>query len=102
MGGADRDHVITWAAAQDLIGRHRAIPGVSRAIEGAFGGSFKKADVMKVLEQANCTHLRFYYGRNPNGTPALVLLGGVGPDGDMSDGVVLDTHYPCPPYCPSV
>lgn len=100
MGDADRDHVITWTDAQHLIGRHRAIPGVSRAIEGAFGGAFKKADVIALLQQPGCTHLRFYYGRNANGTPALVLVGGKGPDGDMTSGMVLDTHFPCPPYCP--
>lgn len=100
MGGADRDHVITWATAQDLIGRHRAIPGVSRGGDGAYGGAFKKADVMKLLEQPGCTHLRFYYGRNADGTPAVVLVGASALDADMNGGVVLDTHYPCPPNCP--
>lgn len=101
MGDQDRDHAITWVEAKALIDRHRTQPGVSSATAGAFGGAFKKADVQAVLQQTGCTHLRVYYGRNADGTPALVLMGIDADRKDMTGGTVLDNHYPCPPWCPT-
>ncbi len=101
MPDEDREHSISWLEARALIVAHRSTPSIAAgAIEGAFGGAFKRADVVKVLSQANCAYLRIYYGRNADGTPALVLMGVDGNRNDMTDGVVLDTHFPCPPWCP--
>ena len=101
MPEQDREHPISWEQARALIIGHRSTPAISAgATEGAFGGAFKRADVAKLLSQANCAYLRIYYGRNADGTPALVLVGVDGNRNDMTEGVVLDTHYPCPPWCP--
>ena len=101
MPDQDRDHVISWGQAKTMITAHRSMPNVSAdATEGTFGGAFKKADVVNLLAQPGCAYLRIYYGRNADGTPALVLVGIDGDRNDMTAGVVLDTHYPCPPWCP--
>lgn len=97
----DRNHVVTWVQARTMITAHRSTPGVSAAaIEGAFGGAFKKADVVALLSQPGCAYLRIYYGRNSDGTPAMVLLAVDADRHDMTGGVVLDNHFPCPPWCP--
>ncbi|MEP7344438.1 MAG: hypothetical protein ABI877_04200 [Gemmatimonadaceae bacterium] len=102
MPDEDREHSISWGRAQDLIKAHRSTPSVAAvATEGVFGGAFKKKDVVKLLSQPDCAFLRIYYGRNDDGTPAMVLVGVDGDRNDMSAGVVLDTHFPCPPWCPS-
>lgn len=101
MPDQDRDHQISWGQARDMISAHRSSPGVSAGvIEGAFGGAFKKADVLALLSQANCAYLRVYYARKADGSPTLVLVGVDGDRNDMSAGMVLDNHYPCPPWCP--
>lgn len=101
MPDQDREHLISWEQAREMINAHRSTPGVSAgAFEGAFGGAFKKADVVNLLSQANCAYLRIYYGRKADGTPVLVLVGVDGDRNDMTGGVVLDNHFPCPPWCP--
>ena len=102
MPDQDHEHLIGWGQARDMIDAHRSIPGVAAgAVDGAFGGAFKKADVAKLLSQANCAYLRIYHGRHADGTPALVLVGVDGNRNDMTEGVVLDNHFPCPPWCPA-
>jgi hypothetical protein len=43
--------------------------------------------------------LRFYQGRNADGSFAMVLVGVDDTGNDMTDGDILEQHYPCPPYC---
>jgi hypothetical protein len=92
-----RDHKITVADAALLTRRHRDAAGP----RGERGGMFARAAVEELLLQPGCAGLRFYYGRREDGTSALVLIGVDEGGNDMTDGDVLDSHYPCPPYCPT-
>ncbi|MBV6522127.1 MAG: hypothetical protein MNPFHGCM_02273 [Gemmatimonadaceae bacterium] len=101
MAEQDREHPIGWGQARELINAHRSAAGVTASTsEGGFGGAFKKADVIALLSQANCQFLRIYYAKRANGSPTLVLIGVDADRKDMVDGIVLDNHYPCPPWCP--
>jgi hypothetical protein len=92
-----RDHRITIADAALLTRRHRDAAGP----KGERGGMFWRAAVEELLTQARCVGLRFYYGRRADGTSALVLVGVDEGGNDMTDGDVLELHYPCPPFCPT-
>jgi hypothetical protein len=63
------------------------------------GGLFLRADVDALLAQAECTGLRFYYGRGVNGEDTLILVGVDKEGNDMVNGVLLDGSFPCPPFC---
>ena len=89
-----RDHSISLAAAAALTKRHRdAKPGAEKS------GAFHKDQVLKLLDQPGCVGLRIHYGRNADGTQALVLTGIDGAASDLTGGTILEQHLPCPPYC---
>ena len=90
-----RDHKITLAEAVALTRRFRetANPKTER------GGMFHRAQVDQLLAQAGCVGLRFYQGRNADGSAAIVLVGVDAQGNDMTDGDILERQYPCPPYC---
>lgn len=93
----DRNHRISPKDAAALIRRHREQLG--RAAEGDHGGSFHADQVLSLLAQPGCSALRYYYGRNENGTRCLVLVG-VDKDGkDMASGEICELGLPCPPFC---
>jgi hypothetical protein len=90
-----REHRITVADAAQLTRRHRDAAGP----KGERGGMFPRAPVEELLMQPGCAALRFYYGRREDGTSALVLVAVDEGGNDMTDGDVLDLHFPCPPVC---
>jgi hypothetical protein len=89
-----RDHKITRAQGLALTQRQQAAtPGAER------GGMFHAQPVRELLAQKGCVGVRIYHGRNADGSPAMVLYGVDGKGNDLTEGVVLEHHYPCPPYC---
>lgn len=88
-----RDHHITLTEAAALTRRHR-----EAKVSAEKSGAFHKDQVLKLLAQKECVGLRIHYGRNADGTMALVLTGIDAKDSDLTDEV-LDKHFPCPPYC---
>ena len=90
-----RDHTITLADAVALTRRFRetASPKTER------GGMFHRAPVDELLKQAGCAGLRFYQGRNADGSSAVVLVGVDEKGNDMTGGIILERQFPCPPYC---
>ena len=91
---APRDHRISLADASVLTKRHStANPNAEKA------GTFHKDQVLELLNQPGCVALRIYYGRQADGKPALVLTGVDKADSDITAGVILEQHLPCPPYC---
>ncbi len=88
-----RDHHITLAQAAALTRRHReAKPFPEKS------GAFHKDQVLQLLAQEGCVGLRIHYGRNADGSPALILTGMDANDSDLT-GEILEQHYPCPPFC---
>jgi hypothetical protein len=92
MDGRRRNHRITLRTAQQLITRYRVFASEQ-------GGAFSRQAVERLLDQKGCTGLRIYYGMHDDGSPAPVLVG-VDPKGnDLSQGIILEEHLPCPPFC---
>ncbi len=61
--------------------------------------AFHKDQVLALLNQEGCVGLRIYFGREPDGTPGLVLAGIDATDSDLAQGTLLEVGYPCPPFC---
>ena len=89
-----RDHRISLDAAAALTKGYRAAK-----ISDEKAGAFHKDQVVELLSQPGCVALRVYYGRQTDGKPALVLAGVDKADNDLTGGVILEMHYPCPPFC---
>jgi hypothetical protein len=90
-----RDHRIALADAAAFTRRHRDATGP----KGERGGMFLRPAVEDLLRQPGCAALRFYYGRQEDGTLALVLVGVDESGNDITGSTILQQHYPCPPFC---
>lgn len=89
-----RNHRIslTEAAAMTRSWRERSPKAVKA---GAFHGD----QVRELLAQPGCVAFRIYNGMNDAGETQFILVGVDGKDQDMTDGVLLEFHFPCPPFC---
>ena len=92
-----RDHRVSLKDAVAFARRHREAAGKGKA--GERGGMFHKEGVAQLLAQPGCAGLRFYFGNDDGGASAIVLVGVDEKGNDMTSGVVLERHFPCPPYC---
>jgi hypothetical protein len=92
MNKPPRRHKITVQEARTLMSKRPA--GITTQ-----GGHFPREVIDAILAQPGCVGIRFYYGTNPDGSPALVLVGMDANETDMTSGEIIDTHYPCPPFC---
>lgn len=63
------------------------------------GGSFLRKEVDELMAQPGCAGLRFYYGRTAEGMNTVILVGFDERGNDMTNGVVLENHFNCPPFC---
>jgi hypothetical protein len=94
MALPSRDHRISLVDAAALTKRHRATqPAEEKA------GAFHKDQVLELLNQPGCVALRIYYGRHADGRAALVLAAVDADDNDLTEGLILELHWPCPPVC---
>jgi hypothetical protein len=89
-----RNHRITLVAAAAHTRRHR-----ETKVWEEKAGAFHKDQVAELLNQPGCAALRIYYGRDETGHPTLVLTGVDQVDNDITDGILLEVNWPCPPYC---
>ena len=89
-----RDHRISLKDAAVLTKRYQ-----DAKVSPVKAGAFHKDQVLQLLGQAGCVALRVYFGRQADGSPALVLTGLDASDSDLTDGVILEQHWPCPPIC---
>ena len=89
------DHRVSLKAASELARRHR-LSGAHRASDS---GAFNSKPVTELLSQPGCVGLRIYHGRSATGEPAIILVGVDAKGNDMTEGVLLDVHLPCPPFC---
>ncbi|MEK6769252.1 MAG: hypothetical protein AABY85_09730, partial [Gemmatimonadota bacterium] len=92
-----RDHHITLDAAATMTRRYReAFP------DRVKGGAFLAPQVRELLAQRDCLALRYYYALDEAAKKTLALVG-VDPEGaDLTDGTLLETSIPCPPFCASM
>ncbi len=109
---------ITLEAAVDLTQRYRKASPASE-----HGGFFWADGIQEILAQPGCVGLRYYHGLDADARYQIVLVGvdangnditkGAGTSGRPTRGakalmaagagaaVLLDQHWPCPPYCPT-
>lgn len=103
-----KKHTISVEAAARICERHRNkanARGVNKkAKDGELGGLFTKEEVISMLQNPKAQYLRFYYGENEEGGPELVLLAADESGNDLiaDDALTLDSHWPCPPFCPEM
>ena len=89
------NHSITLAEASVFTRSYREQGGK----DGIKGGMFWKDQVQNILDQPGCVAMRYYYGRQDDGKPVLVLVGVDVKGRDMLAGVMLEFSYLCPPIC---
>ena len=92
------NHMVTLAEAGVLTANYRKQVGT----EAVKGGMFFKEILEKIINQPGCVGLRYYYGWQENGTPALVLVGVDAQGRDIVRGILGDASWLCPPYCNEV
>ena len=63
------------------------------------GGHFPRSVFDDLLAQPGCAGVRFYFGAKSDGSLAMVLVGIDTDEQDMSDGLIAEDFYPCPPFC---
>ena len=101
-----KKHTISVEAAARICERHRNkanARGVNKkAADGELGGLFTKEEVISMLQNPKAKYLRFYYGESEEGGSELVLLSADADGNDLTDegALMLDSHLPCPPFCP--
>ena len=104
-GPQPKDHIVDLKTAAEMTARHRGVAtvqGTRQAGEGDLGGLFARDAVVKLLQHPDAKFLRFYYGRNARGGRELVLVAADADGNDLTTtSDVLDTHLPCPPFCPT-
>ena len=84
-----------------VISREEAVAFLRRRPQALTerGGHFPREVIDQVLAQPGCAGLRFYFGTKSDGSLALVVVGIDANQADMTDGVIIEDHYPCPPFC---
>ncbi|MEP7383690.1 MAG: hypothetical protein ABI910_18535 [Gemmatimonadota bacterium] len=106
---------ISLAAAVELTQRYRKAAPASE-----HGGFFWADGIQELLAQPGCAGMRYYHGVNAEGCYQIVLVGVDANGNDITkapgtrktargavaaagagDAVLLDHHWPCPPYCPT-
>lgn len=87
-----RRHVISLEEAKEFL-RRRPSAITER------GGHFPRDVIDQILAQKGCVGIRFYFGTKPDGSLALVGVGIDENERDMTDGVMIEDHFPCPPFC---
>jgi hypothetical protein len=63
------------------------------------GGHFPREAIEQILAQPGCASIRFYFGTKPDGSLAVVMVGMDENEKDMTAGVLIEEHFPCPPFC---
>jgi hypothetical protein len=93
-----RDHTISLKTAAAYTKAHR---GSLKTKEGGadHGGAFHADQVMKLLQQKGCAALRVYHAKNEKGEKAMVLVGVDATGKDMTQGIMMELCWPCPPFC---
>jgi hypothetical protein len=89
-----RNHRISLVEAAAHTRRHR-----EAKVHEVKAGAFHKDQVLELLNQAGCVGLRVHLGRNPDGSPTVVLTGIDATDSDLVKGSILEQWFPCPPIC---
>lgn len=58
--------------------------------------------IQQILDQPGCMGIRIYHGLDENGEKILILVGAAADESDMTNGVIVEVSFPCPPICPGL
>jgi len=89
------DHSISLEEASQFTANFRKTSNTGEKIGGFFGAETFK----KILDQAEVVGIRYYYGKNDDGRPVIVLCGVDANGDDLYQGELAEASQPCPPYC---
>ncbi len=91
----NENHIVTLDQAVKYIQNFKNFPATP-SIKGAY---FGRSAFDKILAQAGCIGIRYYYAKKDDGTPTLVLVGVDGSGNDITVGILIEDAFPCPPFC---
>jgi hypothetical protein len=93
----NENHLITLDQAVKYVENFKSFP-TTPLIKGAY---FGKNIFDKILGQAGCVGIRYYYAKKDDGTATIVLVGVDSNGNDLTQGILAEEGLPCPPFCPS-
>jgi len=93
----NENHTVTLEQAVKYVENFKSFP-TTPFIKGAY---FGRNIFDKILGQAGCVGIRYYYAKKDDGTATLVLVGVDSNGNDLTQGILGEDSFPCPPYCPS-
>jgi hypothetical protein len=103
------NHQIDWATASQLIANQKAVNlktnltassnAASRVTKGTSGGTFARRAIDQILAQPGVIGIRYYYAKNADGSPTIVLVGVNTVGQAMTTAAVVENAALCPPYC---
>ena len=92
----NENHVVTLDQAVKYVENFKSFP-TTPSIKGAY---FGRNIFDKILGQAGCVGIRYYYAKKDDGTATLVLVGVDSNGNDLTQGILGEESLPCPPFCP--
>lgn len=93
--GAGYNHVVSLATAERYVNNFKNNP----TIPNIKGGLFNRNVFDAILGQPDCVAVRFYYAKEDNGSPTLVVVGVNSSGNDIENGIIAESILPCPPVC---
>jgi hypothetical protein len=94
MSLPERDHTIPLTEARAMTRRYRL-----QHPKAEKGGLFDADQLRALLAQPGAVGLRYYHGLNEDGTYAIILVAVDAAGLDLTDEVIMERHWPCPPIC---
>ncbi len=88
--------LITLKEAEQYTANHRNSMVMNDAISHYFGRNV----IEQILAQPGCVGIRFYHGKEDNGSKNLVMVGANSAQNDMIDGLIANKSVSCPIICP--
>jgi hypothetical protein len=89
------NHSISATDAAILTKAYRASNSPGVVLAEYFG----RDAIQGILNQPSCVGIRVYFGKKPDGTLALVLVGSDATGKDLTSGSIAEYGLPCPPFC---
>jgi hypothetical protein len=92
------DHSISLADATRYVSSywHKMQPG------SILCEYFGKDAIQSLINQDSCVGMRIYNALKDDGTPTFVLVGVNGAGQDMTNGLLEEFGWPCPPFCDTI
>ena len=89
------NHSISLSDAARLTKNFRGSVPPGSVLGEYFGGNA----IQSLLKQYGCIGIRIYYAKKDDGNPTLVIVGVNKSGNDMTNELIIDHGFPCPPIC---